>query len=62
MDSRLNVFAALGLRDGEAHVLRNAGGVITDDVVASSTTWTPTSCLKSMSASRADVTPGYGVG
>ncbi|MDQ3677934.1 MAG: carbonic anhydrase, partial [Actinomycetota bacterium] len=25
MDSRLNVFAALGLRDGEAHVLRNAG-------------------------------------
>jgi carbonic anhydrase len=35
MDSRLNVFAALGLRDGEAHVLRNAGGVITDDVVRS---------------------------
>ena len=35
MDSRLNVFAALGLRDGDAHVLRNAGGVITDDVVRS---------------------------
>jgi carbonic anhydrase len=35
MDSRLDVFAALGLRDGEAHVLRNAGGVITDDVVRS---------------------------
>jgi carbonic anhydrase len=35
MDSRLNVFAALGLRDGEAHVLRNAGGVITDDVIRS---------------------------
>lgn len=35
MDSRLNVFAALGLRDGQAHVLRNAGGVITDDVVRS---------------------------
>ena len=31
MDSRLDVFAALGLREGEAHVLRNAGGVITDD-------------------------------
>ena len=28
MDSRLNVFAALGLGDGDAHVLRNAGGVI----------------------------------
>jgi carbonic anhydrase len=35
MDSRLNVFAALGLRDGEVHVLRNAGGVITDDVIRS---------------------------
>ena len=35
MDSRLNVFAALGLHDGDAHVLRNAGGVITDDVIRS---------------------------
>ena len=35
MDSRLDVFAALGLHDGEAHVLRNAGGVITDDVIRS---------------------------
>jgi carbonic anhydrase len=35
MDSRLDVFAALGLRDGQAHILRNAGGVITDDVVRS---------------------------
>jgi carbonic anhydrase len=35
MDSRLDVFAALGLNDGEAHVLRNAGGVITNDVVRS---------------------------
>jgi len=35
MDSRVDVFAALGLRDGEAHVLRNAGGVITDDVIRS---------------------------
>jgi carbonic anhydrase len=35
MDSRLDVFAALGLRDGEAHVLRNAGGVVSDDVIRS---------------------------
>jgi carbonic anhydrase len=35
MDSRLDVFAALGLDQGEAHVLRNAGGVITDDVIRS---------------------------
>ena len=35
MDSRLNVFSALGLQEGDAHVLRNAGGVITDDVIRS---------------------------
>ncbi len=35
MDSRLDVFAALGLRAGEAHVLRNGGGVITDDMIRS---------------------------
>jgi carbonic anhydrase len=35
MDSRLNVFAALGLDEGDAHVLRNAGGVVTDDVIRS---------------------------
>jgi len=35
MDCRLDVFAALGLQGGEAHVLRNAGGVITDDVIRS---------------------------
>jgi carbonic anhydrase len=35
MDSRLDVFAALGLGHGEAHVLRNAGGVITDDAIRS---------------------------
>ena len=35
MDSRLDVFAALGLGSGDAHVLRNAGGVITDDVIRS---------------------------
>ncbi len=35
MDSRLDIFQAMGLLDGEAHVLRNAGGVITDDVIRS---------------------------
>ena len=35
MDSHLDVFAALGLHHGEAHILRNAGGVITDDVIRS---------------------------
>jgi carbonic anhydrase len=35
MDARLDVFKALGLKDGEAHVLRNAGGVVTDDVIRS---------------------------
>ena len=35
MDSRLNVFATLGLTEGEAHILRNAGGVVTDDVIRS---------------------------
>jgi carbonic anhydrase len=35
MDARLNVYALLGLKDGEAHVIRNAGGVITDDGIRS---------------------------
>lgn len=35
MDARLNVYAALGLQDGEAHVIRNAGGVVTDDEIRS---------------------------
>jgi carbonic anhydrase len=35
MDARLDVFAALGLEVGDAHVLRNAGGVITDDMIRS---------------------------
>lgn len=35
MDSRLDIFAALGLKEGEAHVLRNAGGSVTDDVLRS---------------------------
>jgi carbonic anhydrase len=35
MDARLDLFALFGLRPGEAHVIRNAGGVITDDVIRS---------------------------
>jgi carbonic anhydrase len=37
MDARLNVYSILGLQDGEAHVIRNAGGVITDDEIRSLT-------------------------
>ena len=37
MDARLNVYAILGLGDGEAHVIRNAGGVVTDDEIRSLT-------------------------
>lgn len=35
MDSRLDVFAMLGLELGDAHIMRNAGGVITDDMIRS---------------------------
>jgi carbonic anhydrase len=35
MDARLNVYGALGLNEGEAHVIRNAGGVVTDDEIRS---------------------------
>jgi len=35
MDSRMDVFQILGLANGEAHVIRNAGGVVTDDVIRS---------------------------
>jgi carbonic anhydrase len=35
MDARLNVYGILGLAEGEAHVIRNAGGVITDDEIRS---------------------------
>jgi len=35
MDSRMDIFEMLGLRHGEAHIIRNAGGVITDDVTRS---------------------------
>ncbi len=35
MDARLNVYGLLGLGEGDAHVIRNAGGVVTDDAVRS---------------------------
>jgi carbonic anhydrase len=35
MDCRLDVHRALGLEEGEAHVIRNAGGVVTEDVIRS---------------------------
>ncbi|MPZ72989.1 MAG: carbonic anhydrase [Nitriliruptorales bacterium] len=35
MDARINPAAALGLRPGDAHVLRNAGGRVSDDVIRS---------------------------
>src|SRR5437879_4637396 len=37
MDARLNIFGLLGLKEGDAHVIRNAGGVVTEDVVRSVT-------------------------
>lgn len=35
MDARINVFGVLGLQEGDAHVIRNAGGVVTEDVIRS---------------------------
>ena len=35
MDSRMDIFQMLGLAHGDAHVIRNAGGVVTDDVIRS---------------------------
>jgi carbonic anhydrase len=35
MDARLNVYKILGLAEGEAHVIRNAGGAVTDDAIRS---------------------------
>ena len=37
MDARLETGALLGLAEGDAHVIRNAGGVVTDDVIRSLT-------------------------
>jgi carbonic anhydrase len=35
MDSRMDIFQMFGLAHGEAHIIRNAGGVVTDDVIRS---------------------------
>lgn len=35
MDARIDLYAMLGLRRGDAHVIRNAGGLVTDDAVRS---------------------------
>jgi carbonic anhydrase len=35
MDARLDVYRVLGLREGDSHVIRNAGGVVTEDVLRS---------------------------
>jgi carbonic anhydrase len=35
MDARVNPYGALGLQEGDAHVIRNAGGVITDNEIRS---------------------------
>lgn len=35
MDSRMDIFAILGLENGEAHIIRNAGGAVTEDAIRS---------------------------
>jgi carbonic anhydrase len=35
MDARIDLFALLGLRRGDAHIIRNAGGLVTDDAIRS---------------------------
>jgi len=35
MDARLNPYGLFGLREGDAHIIRNAGGVVTDDAIRS---------------------------
>jgi carbonic anhydrase len=37
MDARINVFGLFGLSEGDAHILRNAGGIVTDDLIRSLT-------------------------
>lgn len=37
MDARLNPYGILGLSEGDAHIIRNAGGVVTDDAIRSLT-------------------------
>jgi carbonic anhydrase len=35
MDARINVYGALGLTEGDSHVIRNAGGIVADDTIRS---------------------------
>ncbi|MFE0423549.1 beta-class carbonic anhydrase [Streptomyces sp. NPDC058953] len=35
MDARLDIFAILGLKEGDAHIVRNAGGAVTEDAIRS---------------------------
>jgi carbonic anhydrase len=35
MDARLDIFTSLGIKRGDAHVIRNAGGLVTDDAIRS---------------------------
>jgi carbonic anhydrase len=35
MDARMNLFGILGLHEGDAHIIRNAGGLVTDDAIRS---------------------------
>ncbi len=35
MDARLDLFEMFGLRTGDSHLIRNAGGIVTDDVIRS---------------------------
>jgi carbonic anhydrase len=51
MDARLNVYALLGLREGQAHVIRNAGGVVTD------APWSSPSACSAPARSSSSTTP-----
>jgi carbonic anhydrase len=51
MDACLNVYGALGLREGDAHVIRTAGGVVTDDAIRSLLIWQDCSALARSSSS-----------
>ena len=55
MDARLNVFGALGLQEGDAHVIRNAGGVVTDD---ESARWRSPNDCSARKRSCSSTTPG----
>jgi carbonic anhydrase len=35
MDARINVYGVLGLKEGDSHVIRNAGGIVADDTIRS---------------------------